>query len=325
MNKSINDTDQKTKKDKKIPRDDYYIPDGIAVDYQTSQPTKEIHSHNFIELFYILDGRIEHNFNGIRKTLIPGDFAIIDLGVYHSLTAINNTPCKLVNLLFKPSFLDASLSNNDDITKIFKCREIRYKSDIPKETYINSVYHENGDKIKELLINMQSEYFRSEFGYLKVLKAQLIEILIYLLRYMNPQPQDTTSSVINTAIDFIEKNFHRKITLEEISKHIHYTPQYFCSKFKQETGYSFAEYLQKTRINKSCQLLQDTNMKVSDIAEAVGYSDIRYYEKIFRKYINRTPLQHRKFERTNTISHQSKKHGHKYFNPDYAEHTKNEI
>ena len=140
---------------------------------------------------------------------------------------------------------------------------------------------------------------------------------------MNPQPQESTSSVMDMAINYIEKNFYKKITLEEISSLLHYTPQYFSSKFKQETGYSFAEYLQKIRINKSCQLLQDTNMKVSEIAEAVGYSDIRYYEKIFRKYINRTPLQHRKFELANKPSSRSKKHGHKYFSPDYLDYTKN--
>lgn len=318
MTKSISVTNQSKEK---IPKNDYYIPDGIAVDYQIAQPNKALHSHNFIEIFYILDGSIEHNFNGCVKTLVPGDFAIIDLDAYHSLMPINNTQCKLINLLFKPSFLDISLSDNDDITKIFKCREIQYKRDISKETYINTVYHENDDKIKKILIDMQSEYFRSEFGYLKVLKAQLIEVLIHFLRYVNPQPHESVNSAIDIAINFIEKNFYRKITLEETSALLHYTPQYFCSKFKQETGYSFAEYLQKIRINKSCQLLQDTNMKVSEIAEAVGYSDIRYYERIFRKYINRTPLQHRKFERSNMISPTTQKHGHKYFNPDYLNNT----
>ncbi len=306
-----------TTNEKKIPKDDYYIPHGIAIEYQVNHPDKALHSHNFIEIFYILNGKMEHHFNGQKKILTAGDFAIIDLNSYHSLTTINGERCDLINCLFRPSFLDISLSNNDDISKIFKSREIQYRSDIPKEMYIGSVYHENDDKIKQLLLDMQSEYFRSEFGYLKVLKAQLIELLIYLLRYMNPQNQESTNSAMDIAINYIEKNFYKKITLEEISTQLHYTPQYFCSKFKQETGYSFAEYLQKIRINKSCQLLQDTNMKVSEIAEAVGYSDIRYYERIFRKYINRTPLQHRKFERANSLPSHTKKHGHQYFNPDY--------
>ena len=229
MNENVQDTEQNIEK---IPKNDYYIPNGIAIDYQIAQPTKSPHSHNFIELFYILDGSIEHNYNGSKKTLIPGDFAIIDLDAYHSLTTIDNTPCKLINLLFKPSFLDMSLSNNDDIAKVFRCREIQYKSDIPKEIYIGSIYHEDDDKIKKLLTNMQTEYFRAEFGYLKVLKAQLVELLIYLLRYMKPKYQESTTFAIDIAINYIEKNFYKKITLEEISNLLHYTPQYFCSKFK---------------------------------------------------------------------------------------------
>lgn len=298
-----------------IPKDDYYIPHGIAIEYQVNHPDKALHSHSFIEIFYILQGKMEHNFNGRKKILTAGDFAIIDLNSYHSLTAINGERCDLINCLFLPSFLDISLSNNDDISKIFKSREIQHRIDIPKEMYISSVYHENDNKIKQLLLDMQSEFFRSELGYLKILKSQLVQLLIYLLRYMNPQTQETTNSVMDIAINYIEKNFYKKITLEEISSLLHYTPQYFCSKFKLETGYSFAEYLQKVRINKSCQLLQDTNMKISEIAEAVGYSDIRYYERIFRKYINRTPLQHRKFERANLLPSHTKKHGHQYFEP----------
>ena len=108
----------------------------------------------------------------------------------------------------------------------------------------------------------------------------------------------------------MEKRFYTKITLEEVSSLLHYTPQYFSSKFKQETGYSFSEYLQKIRIGKSCQLLQDTNMKITEIAEFIGYSDVRYYEKIFRKYINRTPLQHRAFQRRNLQPGHTVKHGH---------------
>ena len=68
MSENIPNTNQNIEK---IPKDDYYIPNGIAIDCQLSQPAKYLHYHNFIEFFYIIDGNIEHNFNGSKKILIP--------------------------------------------------------------------------------------------------------------------------------------------------------------------------------------------------------------------------------------------------------------
>lgn len=65
----------------------------------------------------------------------------------------------------------------------------------------------------------------------------------------------------------------------------------------------FLSIYKKTRIDYSCRLLQHTNMKVTEIANAVGYSDLHHFELLFRKYINRTPTEHRNFFKKASISH----------------------
>ena len=147
---------------------------------------------------------------------------------------------------------------------------------------------------------MYSEFFDGKFGYLDILKRHLISLLVYITRFalINNSAPDTRN-VSNQAIAYMNKYFYRKITLEEVSRKFNYTPQHFSVKFKQETGISFSEYLQKIRINKSCVLLRETNMKITEIANKIGYQDIRYFEKLFRKHIDRTPLQHRQFYRQN--------------------------
>ena len=111
------------------------------------------------------------------------------------------------------------------------------------------------------------------------------------------------TSPIDNAINYIHANYFKNITLEEISDISNYSPQHFCRKFKSVTGYTFSEYLQKTRIDYNCRLLQHTNMKVTEIANAVGYSDLHHFELLFRKYINRTPTEHRKFFKKAFTSH----------------------
>ena len=279
------------------------MPYGIKFDYQPIQPSIAPHSHAFIEIFYILDGKINHNFNGVPSTLTTGDFALIDCGQIHHFSKIDNEKCSVINILFYPSFIDTTLSNSANFTEILDSN-ILPSNTIPSDFMINKVYHEDNNTIKNLVLTMQHEFFSCEFEYLKILRLMLMTLLTYVLRYMIGKSVHSSSiSPIDNAINYIHANYFRNITLDEISDVSNYSPQHFCRKFKSATGYTFSEYLQKTRIDYSCRLLQHTNMKITEIANAVGYSDLQHYELLFRKYINRTPSQHRKFFKK-TFNHQ---------------------
>lgn len=273
----------------------YDIPYGIKFDYQPIQPSVSPHSHAFIEFFYVLDGKINHILNGISSTLCAGDFALIDYGSIHHFSKSEDETCSVINILFYPSFIDATLPNSSNFTDILNSNVLRSNT-IPSDFMINRIYHEDNNTIKNLVLTMQHEFFSAEFEYLKILRLMLITLLTYILRYMiGKSVHSSNISPIDNAINYIHANYFRNITLKELSDISNYSPQHFCRKFKSVTGYTFSEYLQKTRIDYSCRLLQHTNMKITEIANAVGYSDLQHYELLFRKYINRTPTQHRNF------------------------------
>lgn len=273
----------------------YDMPYGIKFDYQPIQPSIAPHSHAFIEFFYILDGKINHIINGNSSILSAGDFALIDYGTFHNFSKLDNETCSVINILFYPSFIDTSLSNSANFTDILNSNILRSNT-VPSDFMINKTYHEDNNTIKNLVLTMQHEFFSGEFEYLKILRLMLMTLLTYVLRYMiGKSVHSSNTSPIDNAINYIHANYFRNITLNEISDISNYSPQHFCRKFKSVTGYTFSEYLQKTRIDYSCRLLQHTNMKITEIANAVGYSDLQHYELLFRKYINRTPSQHRKF------------------------------
>ncbi|HAX50535.1 MAG TPA: DNA-binding response regulator, partial [Lachnospiraceae bacterium] len=73
-----------------------------------------------------------------------------------------------------------------------------------------------------------------------------------------------------------------------------FNPTYFSSLFKKETGTTFMEYLLEIRLNKAKELLKETNLSVAAICERVGYTDLKHFQKIFKREMEVSPNQYRK-------------------------------
>ena len=79
-----------------------------------------------------------------------------------------------------------------------------------------------------------------------------------------------------------------------MSDHIGFNPTYFSVFFKKETGKNFSEYLTELRIKNAKLYLISTNMDIADIAEEVGYNDLKYFSKLFKKLTGINPSEYRK-------------------------------
>lgn len=102
---------------------------------------------------------------------------------------------------------------------------------------------------------------------------------------------------INRAIDYINKNFAEPLTIETLAQHLNINKCYFCSLFKKETGQTFSQYLNFIRVEKSKELLlNEENLSILDIAIAVGFNNQSYYNSIFKKLNDKTPLELRKLQ-----------------------------
>jgi two-component system response regulator YesN len=94
---------------------------------------------------------------------------------------------------------------------------------------------------------------------------------------------------VETAKKWILDNLGENITIDKIAKAIHMNPTYFCEYFKNQTGETILDYVTKTRIEKAKDLLISTELKIYDISQLVGYSDTKYFSKLFKKYFGDVP------------------------------------
>lgn len=101
-------------------------------------------------------------------------------------------------------------------------------------------------------------------------------------------------NMVTLAIDFIEQNFMKQITLEDICKNIMYSPYYFSRVFKNETGMAPYEYLIHRRLNYAKHLLIKTKLAISEIGVICGYESPISFNKSFKKFIGITPKEYRK-------------------------------
>ncbi len=99
--------------------------------------------------------------------------------------------------------------------------------------------------------------------------------------------------LIQEARKFIEQNYDRTITLDDVAEHVHLNASYFSSLFKELTGQKYIDYITSYRIEKAKNLLRHTNHKVHEIGEMVGYENPRYFTLVFKKYVRVSPVEFR--------------------------------
>lgn len=99
---------------------------------------------------------------------------------------------------------------------------------------------------------------------------------------------------IRAAKQYIQQNFNRPITLEEVSGVVGFSTAYFSVLFKKESGQNFLEYLSEVRMSRAKELLKETNMSISGICEEVGYNDLKHFTQSFKKLTGLKPNEFRK-------------------------------
>lgn len=114
----------------------------------------------------------------------------------------------------------------------------------------------------------------------------LLEAAYYL-------PSIKNADMIYSALHYINTHYSEKITLQEISDYVHFSPPYFSKMFKKELNMTFVQYLTKTRIEKSKDLLADTAIPLPEIPGLVGFEEQSYFTKVFRATTGISPGKYR--------------------------------
>lgn len=107
------------------------------------------------------------------------------------------------------------------------------------------------------------------------------------------QSPERSSRLVKNAKEYVAKHFSENITLSSVADELHVNPSYLSMLFRQVTGITFKEYINRIRVEEAERLLSNTDYPIIEIAVACGYSDQSYFTKVFKKYTGLTPRQYR--------------------------------
>ena len=92
-------------------------------------------------------------------------------------------------------------------------------------------------------------------------------------------------------MDYIRQHYSSRVSLTDVSEQCGMSCTYLNSKFKSDTGYTFNDFLNRYRMQKAVELLKENKYKVYEIADLVGFSDYKYFIKVFKKYVGCSPVR----------------------------------
>jgi Response regulator containing CheY-like receiver domain and AraC-type DNA-binding domain len=254
---------------------------------------------NTMEIVYIEKGVWLFNINGYASYNVkPGETAILPPGIPHSISinaqsGICEHSC--VNFTINPGF--EILDDNDLQNYKFLIGTENYSN--PKYTPAIIPFHSlNVPECKKLLLEIISTYSTLQPGYMLEATGLLFKLLAIMTKtslesafsehtYAYTPPMSHV--YCRRIIDYLNMHYSEKVKISDIANEIGLNPHYMCNLFNMTTGDTIINYLNRTRIEKSKELLITTTNNISDICKLVGFENEHYFSKVFRKHQGSSP------------------------------------
>lgn len=117
--------------------------------------------------------------------------------------------------------------------------------------------------------------------------------------------QQAMYPVVESAIKMIHNFSDKDISLKTLSQKLNVTPSYLGTLFHQQTGYYFNDYLSESRLKYAASLLEESDLKVKDIVDKIGFSSQTYFNRAFKRYFNTSPVNYRRDKNVEQLNRNS--------------------
>lgn len=260
------------------------------------------HWHPELELIYMLSGKVEALVDDESFILEPGQGIIVNHNILHAFHRVEGHDAIFYSIVFHPAMIfgygNAVLS-------------AKYLNPIINNPYMKYIHLREDDPYTAPIIEqmhiIRDSYTNAEFGYELICKSAICSLWHSLLKVPHKEVESVVKSkrIINDeqrikeAILYIEEHFAEPITLDDIADSIHISKSECCRCFQRVLRVTPFEYLLKYRIFYATKLIQHQDPaanSISNLAITVGFGNISYFNKVFKRFLHMTPTEYKKQE-----------------------------
>ncbi|HKM03819.1 MAG TPA: AraC family transcriptional regulator [Lachnospiraceae bacterium] len=255
--------------------------------YHTSGLIASYHWHEECEFIYITSGSACIRIGVDIIELKEGECAYVKANVLHSISTKDNTNFGFYAVVFHPSLL---------ISDVDICN--KYLSSLYVINHHFSPSHHERVIIEELK-SLCHTYEDKPFAYELKVKSQLYIIFSHIFefglfhikdRYENKKAADKLEKVIK----YIHTKCLSSLTVDELAQVAGYSVSHFTRFFKEITGKTPMEYINRQKIYYACEILKETDHSVLDVSLACGFGHVGHFINTFKKYTDCTPYKFKK-------------------------------
>ncbi|MGE8079859.1 AraC family transcriptional regulator [Peribacillus loiseleuriae] len=255
------------------------------------------------ELLYVQQGEAATILDGQRYTLSAGQLIFIPAGVYHQNEVISSPNAQFLGIHFD-FFGDLDIQTEADIVVNESAVQLdKFGIEAIAESFAplstNPLYTPSLSCV-QLMKQLVHEFTMRPLGYTLICKALLLNILGLLLRTQteyNPSHFPLHGDRILELMALIEESPSEPWTNQMLAKQLNMNDDHMSKIFKKIAGMPPGEYVQMIRLRKARLLLRETNLSIEEVGREIGYADIHYFSRLFRKYEGISPSKYRNLSR----------------------------
>ena len=262
-----------------------------SLDFRSEELKGTLHIHNEMQILAGVSGMVEIKISSRKFNLRVGDVMLIKRRTPHSAKSIlpftTTTSLKISqDSLFPPEieeyakYLSVILEQNEK-DFVYLRREDEATAEI--FSTISQIFEESTKKGKSYSLFVD--------GYTKILLG-LLDRKGAINEYADKFDTSALCKLL-PALEFVDKNYTREISLEEIASTLDMNREYFCRLFKKTLGETFVDYTNLLRISCAEELLISSQKSISEISDELGFSSVSYFTRVFKNITNLTPATFR--------------------------------